>query len=570
MNEMKEKKRRVKVKPLTFIIIVALVMGGLGIYLMNTEFTSITDKSYYLKSLTKDVKVYNEKGEDRGTLPRGVKVKTKTKLNKVLENKEELKAFIYKDEVYYIKDSSVLTSDVKDIIMEKDIYVRTSQNLRDKDDDMKLLNLLNKGSKVKVLGYDKINEDGTVNKYLVEGNGTIGNIYGKYTAIDYETAIANYEPDKYYTVHKNRGNKYGGDAGNLDYYPTDKPKFENNVMPTKVYALYLNNTKEVINNVSSYIEFAKTTKINAFVVDIKDSAAGGYKSPVMQKYSKTSYEKAFNEMDDYKAAIKKIKDAGFYVIGRITTFKDEYYIKDHEDHAIANAKTSKPLLHNNSYWPSAFIREVWEYNVLLAKEAVTEMGFNEIQFDYIRFPDGTGKLERQGIIDYKNTYKEDKAQAIQRFLQYAVDELHKLNVYVSADVFGESAHNYVTAYGQYFAAISNVVDVISAMPYPDHFNKYDYGFDVPVWTIPYDLLSYFSKNYAGLRQKECPTPAIARTWIATYDTIKEPYITYGAKEVSDQIRGLFEGGLNGGYMTWNSASNLAKYKSQKDAYSREY
>lgn len=93
------------------------------------------------------------------------------------------------------------------------------------------------------------------------------------------------------------------------------------------------------------------------------------------------------------------------------------------------------------------------------------MGFNEIQFDYVR-PDGTWDYDEAGTIDYRNTNDESKAQAVQRFLQYAADRLHEAGVYVSADVFGECAEKYVTAYGQYWAAISGVVGAISAMPYP--------------------------------------------------------------------------------------------------------
>ena len=114
------------------------------------------------------------------------------------------------------------------------------------------------------------------------------------------------------------------------------------------------------------------------------------------------------------------------------------------------------------------------------------MGFNEIQFDYVRFPDRIGSIESR--LDMKNTYNEDKAQALQGFLFYACDEIHKLGAYVSVDVFGESANTYVAAYGQYWSAISNIVDVISGMPYPDHFAKGEYGISIP-WEKPYELLS---------------------------------------------------------------------------------
>ena len=71
------------------------------------------------------------------------------------------------------------------------------------------------------------------------------------------------------------------------------------------------------------------------------------------------------------------------------------------------------------------------------------MGFNEIQFDYVRFPDNTDQYEASGDIDFRNEYGETKAQAIQRFLMYATDILHEYGVYVGADVFGETSRSLV-------------------------------------------------------------------------------------------------------------------------------
>ena len=212
---------------------------------------------------------------------------------------------------------------------------------------------------------------------------------------------------------------------------------------------------------------------------------------------------------------------------------------------------------------------MWEYNVALAVEAVKEFGFNEIQFDYVRFPDRTYSLEQNGTINLNNTYNESKAMAIQLFLMYACDEIHKVGAYVSADVFGESANSYVTGYGQYWPAISNVVDVISAMPYPDHFNAHDYGIKEYVWEVPYKLLKSWGASVV-IRQEETTTPAVVRTWIQAYNTIKSPYVIYDADKISEQIEGLYENGLTGGYITWNSASSLSKYKEISSAFKKEY
>ena len=204
---------------------------------------------------------------------------------------------------------------------------------------------------------------------------------------------------------------------------------------------------------------------------------------------------------------------------------------------------------------------MWQYKVDLALEAVELMGFNEIQFDYVRFPDGTWYYE-DWELDYRNTYNESKAQAVQRFLMYAADRLHDAGVYVSADVFGECAEAYVCSYGQYWPAISNVVDVISAMPYPDH---YAASGDWLPWEHPYDTMYGFGAD-AAERQTETASPAVVRTWIQCYNAFVEPYTYYGPSQVSDQIQALEDTGNTGGYMTWHGASSTGKYYSLMPAF----
>ena len=561
---MKKKKRRLKIKNLIIIlvIIVALIFSFCfyRAYVRKNE-----NEKRFLGSDTLTVSLYNENLESVKEIIRGEEVIIYP--NQELE--EEYIKVIY-DEVEYYANKNNLVNSLNDVVFEKEVYVRTSYNLNKEPDSIELLDLVEKGSKLEIIGYDTLLSDGNVLMYKVKTEaGSEGYFYQKYTVKDKETSLLNYDADGVYKTHSTRKDIYGGgDGASLDYYPVEKVTFENNKMPENVYSLYLNGTKGVISKVDDYIEYAKTTKINAFVVDIKDSGVSAYASNVMKEYSKTSYDKALNTFDSYKSAIKKIKDAGFYVIGRITTFKDTYYITDNKSDAISD-KSNNPLKHQSSYWPSAYNRDVWEYNIALAKEAVLEMGFNEIQFDYVRFPDGLRTKEKQGTVDYKNTYNETKAQAIQRFLMYATNELHKLNVYVSCDVFGESSWGYVTSYGQYWPAMSNVVDVISAMPYTDHFGN-SYGGHTNPWEYPYDTMLTWA-NTASERQKETPTPAIARTWITAYNTpYWNPTVNYNGDELSSQINALYKKGLNGGYMTWLSSSNLTKYKYQKSAFTKEY
>jgi hypothetical protein len=544
-------------------IIWIILKGMFGMIINPNQVSYLTNTSDY------NINLYNNNFKIVDSVPRGLKVIVNNK-NKEENNNKLFYMIKINNKDYYVANENIV-KDKKDIISEDKVYVRTSINLLDNIKDTKLGRLVLKGEELKVLSYDKINDKGIVNVYKVSNGKDEGYIYGKYVVLNKESSLLNYDQNNSYLIHSKRLNAHGGGAaGNLDYYPVDKKVFKDNIMPDPVYALYLTSSSATINNIDKYIELVKDTKINAFVVDIKDNQVPGYKSLVMKKYSITNYNRANNSVEAYRAAIKKLKDAGFYVIGRITVFKDYYYALDHPENTILDTRTNQPFMHGNTYWPSPFQRDVWEFNVELAKEAVREMKFNEIQFDYIRFPDRTNTFESAGYMNFRNTYNEEKAQAVQRFLMYATDQLHQLKVYVSGDVFGESAHTYVTAYGQYFPAMSNVLDVISAMPYPDHFSKFEYGFKEVVWTVPYQILNHWGSKYAIKRQGEIPSPAKVRTWIQAYDTIREPFIKYNAKEVEDQIKGLFDAGLNNGYMTWNSSSNIEKYRAQLSAYSKNY
>lgn len=564
-----------KVKSRYTLLILMILTTTVIVYAVNFMLRPVTtDKTSlkYIASSNVSVPLYDKDFKQVSQIYRGTKVATYS--NQINDEKGNNYLRISYEKHFFYIDINNLTDDKQNIIKEEKIYVRTPATIYKNIDTGEILSLGKKGEELHVIGYDVVDENGEVNSYKIKVGDKEGYIYRKYVLFDKVKSLEHYEPSKYYDIHNTRGNRYGGGhAGNLDYYPVIKPKFEDNIMPEKVYALYLNGGSNTIGNIDAFIDYAKATKINAFVVDIKDSGSPGYKSKVYEQLSPTNFKYANNSFEKYKNAITKLKEAGFYVIGRISVFKDRYYCLDNPNNAILNTKTKKPYLHDNTYWPSPYQRSVWEFNVNLAKEAVIEMGFNEIQFDYVRFPDRTGPAERNGTMDFRNYYGEEKAQAIQRFMMYAVDEIHKLNAYVSIDVFGESAYTYVTAYGQYWASLSNIVDVISGMPYPDHFNKYDFGFKEPVWTMPYELVNLWGSKYVMARQKEIPTPAILRTWIQVSDvpSYKHPGgYAYGVSQIDAQIRGLFDAGLTDGYMTWLSSSNLERYKSQKDVYNKEY
>lgn len=562
---MAKKKRKLNVKKI-LLCLVALILLILGIvfgFKMVKERFSNPYQVVYIASEDATIPLYDDTYNEIDKIVRGSEVKEYEKKVTNKETNEQYSKIEYKGEKYLIKLNST-EKDIKNVVREKEMFVRTNVTVYENYDSVDILSYVKKGEKLDITGYDKLNSDGTVTMYKFKYSDIEGYAYSKYLVNNKEDALKNYDEEGNYVYHSTGlADPYKvGMAGSLDFYPNIKPKFEDNVMPETARTLYINGS--AIKNVDSYIKVAKEIGANAFVVDIKDGVLA-YESSVAKEYTPYAYARALDSLENYKNNVKKLIDAGFYVIGRIVVFNDTHYAQDNKDDVIVYK--SNGALFGGQSWISPYCRSVWEYNVKLALEAVREVRFNEIQFDYVRFPDRTGSVNNQ--LNFRDKYGETKAQAVQNFLMYATDEIHKVGAYVGADVFGESAGSYVTGYGQYWPAISNVVDVISGMPYPDHFNAHAYGIKEIVWTVPEKLMTYWSKDVAS-RQKTIDTPAVVRTWIQSYNAIHAPNIVYGDAEIQAQIRGLYANDLTGGWMTWSSSSNLEKYRSFTKAFKVNY
>lgn len=559
MNK-RRKKRKLNLKKIIALIIILLVVAVISIFaIKGLKKVVIPPKDMYVASNTNTVLTYvldeEENLKESENLVRGTKVKY-AKKTIAIDEKTYAEVEYNKKKYYILQDS--LVNNIKDAVLEKTKYVRTSSTIYENEKDPEIESFVKKGNSLEIIGFDILLEDGTVNMYNIKYGDTSGWVYAKYLVDTEEASLENYNENSVYDTHKDRKYSrelYGGKASTLDYYPYEKVEFEGNPLLKEAKAMYLN--AGVISSIDSYLNIAKNNGVNAIVVDIKDGALG-YPSEVAKEVSPTAYNSAINGLEEYKSAIDKIKEAGIYAIGRIVIFNDTHYGKDHPDDCIVSNASSQ-------LWPSAYSRGAWEYNVKLAIEAVNTIGFNEIQFDYVRFPEAAYNMSMSGSTDFKNVYDEEKAEAVQNFLFYATDQIHKTGAYLSVDVFGECSSEYVTSYGQYWPAISNIVDAISSMPYTDHFGR-----TVDTWSNPYQTVYNWAVG-AAKRQTEIPTPAVARTWITAYNTpYWNPTINYDANKISAQVQALYDAGLTGGFITWNSASSLSKYDEIKAAFAKNY
>ncbi len=540
-------------------------LGVLIVLIIASRTPAISFEEAFIASASKDAAVYtisDETAAESGRLVRG------TAVNKYNET-EEIDGVTYvriedagaeesdtastaessEEEYKYVKEEN-LAETADDVVREKEVYVRTPATIYAEAEGPAIASFAPKGSRYDVTGYDRIGQDGGVNRYRIsytgdDGQPAEGYVYGKYMTDTQEKADAVYNENGIYDkakADKYSFNLHGGKASHLDYYPYERPVIEGKEFCSDARAMYLNCAAVV--NYGPYVDLVKSSGCNAVVLDIKDGVLA-YKSEVAKELSPHSYKTAYVSVDEYKAGVDAYRETGAYLIGRIVVFNDPIYAKDHPENCIKYAGSTD--------WPSGFSRGVWEFNVRLAQEAIREFGFDEIQFDYVRFPESSYDMSKSGEADFRNKYGEEKGQAIQNFCLYAADQIHEAGAYFSIDVFGESAYGYMTAYGQYWPGLSNIVDAISAMPYTDHMGV-DGG-----WEHPYSIMKSWGKK-ANKQQKKLEHPAVARTWITGYDTPHwGPVVNYGPAELKAQIKGLKDAGLDGGFIPWNAASSYEKY-----------
>lgn len=483
-------------------------------------------------------KTYLEDGEavvDKVQIPKGTKVK-------VYEKKDKTSIIVYNKNKFTVNNKN-LTKHFEDAIQTDYVYCRRLVNLRESKGGKLSKAIVKKGEKIKVLSIDQNDWDektGKIRWYKISKNNKSYYVSGEYVETSKKLALKNYANNISYSTYWDDYYKdgYAKDAyiSQVDYKPQKKQSYKGNVMPDTVKAIHVS-MNNFVNN-QSYIENLKG--INTVIVEAKnDEGSIFYDSNVCDEYLSDpdlAVENTVVSKKELKKIIKKYRKKGIYCVSRIVAFKDPVFAKDNPKESLTD-KHDNLVVYNNQYWPSAYSRKAWMYNVAIAKECA-DLGFNEIQFDYVRFPDGTANSEIN--LDFHNTYKESKVAAVQGFLQYAKEELSPKGVYVAADIF---AWPIVACddqdIGQFLPAIANVVDVVSPMPYLDHFAKGSFGIDDPV-QAPYDTLAAFTK-ISNVQLKGIKHASKYRTWIQGYDMT--------SRELKQQIKGLKDN-KQPDYMVW--------------------
>jgi hypothetical protein len=239
-----------------------------------------------------------------------------------------------------------------------------------------------------------------------------------------------------------------------------------------------------------------------------------------------------------RAVAKQAHAAGVYLIGRVVTFEDPITAVQHPELAIH--KNDGSLWHTNGglAWLNPYNRTAWKYDVDVAV-AAAKAGFDEIQFDYVRFP-SDGDLS---IIRYPGAHAQPMNRTIPAFLRYARARLHPLGVRISADVFGLSA-NHDLGIGQYPSQIGAIVDALYPMVYPSHYTSGEYNLSdpnaAPGATVMLSLRDFRDQLPLG--------KAVLVPWLQDFSL----YRTYSPGDVAAQVQAA-RTMHTGGFMLWNAA-----------------
>jgi hypothetical protein len=290
------------------------------------------------------------------------------------------------------------------------------------------------------------------------------------------------------------------------------------------------------------LNLADSTEINALVVDLKDESGRVYYQSEVPLAIEVGATREFYRLGDLVA---EVEQHDLYMIGRLVTFQDPVAAQARVDLAITNADGT-PFEKNGQYFLDPTDASARQYALDLAKEAC-EAGIHEIQFDYVRFPDGFGSSVRfDGGSAYLGAYNDPAAGdarvgVIAAFLTQARDLLNPLGCAVSADVFAIilSVPD-DQGIGQRTEDLSGAVDAISPMIYPDHYSDGSFGYETP-FDNPYGVID--AALAAGMPRLQAT--AIMRPWLADY--------YYGPSEVRAEIDAAEKYGI--GWMLWNANSN---------------
>lgn len=365
-------------------------------------------------------------------------------------------------------------------------------------------------------------------------------------------------------------------------------------IPEQVKAIYMTSwvagTKSIRDNLVKIID---DTEINSVVIDIKDYS--GFVSFEVSDETLSNMGDKEIRIRDIRQFIDSLHKKGVYVIGRISSFQDPRVVKNRPDLAVRRSsdggiwKDKKGIT-----WIDPGSREMWDYLVALGK-ASYEVGFDELNFDYIRFPSDGDMTD----IKYPFSQNKVKAEVIRDFFSYLKEKLSDTGAVLSADLFGMTTTNTDDLnIGQVLEYALQSMDFVSPMVYPSHYPPTFNGYKNPN-AVPYEIIKFcmdravertiatssiFKLNNSVLITNNTLATSTGTSTSSGYENLVKKYTkeswskfkirpwlqdfslgtpSYGAKEVRAQIEATYDAGLNS-WMLWSASNKYTVSALNKD------
>ena len=328
--------------------------------------------------------------------------------------------------------------------------------------------------------------------------------------------------------------------------------------PDSMRALYVNAwAAGSRSRMAELLRIADATEINSFIIDVKES-------DTFLAYDSTAIPIAREIGAHLRPATKwlpalvdTLNAHGIYSVARIVVFKDRMLAEKKPDMAIRHVNGGLWRDRKGGAWVNPYDRRVWDYNVAIAKEALA-MGFSELQWDYVRFPDVTDAM--RATMTYPGSEGRTRAHNIRDFILYSKAQLRDFHVPVTVDVFGLVTHAEGDVdIGQHWETVIAAADAVLPMVYPSHYSTGHYGFVKP-HAVPYQLirvaLTDAVQRTAFLRDSAKVTVGEIRPWL---EAMSIRGMTYGAPEVRAQIQATYDAGLKS-WALWNPGSKYAEFE----------
>lgn len=317
--------------------------------------------------------------------------------------------------------------------------------------------------------------------------------------------------------------------------------------PAIVRGLYVNRWAVLGQRIWELIDVAKRTEVNALVIDVKDDRGYVlYRSRVPlanQLGADTTLPVPARRI---RAILDTMRANGIYAIARIVVAKDPTLAAAKQEWAVQRRKDGTPWLDEEGKpWLDPHQRGVWTYAADLAQEAVA-LGFSEVQFDYVRFPDDP-RMARE--TRFPLAKGRTRAQVIREQLGFLRERIASLNVPMAIDVFGLTTSDTTDmGIGQTWELFADQTDVVLPMTYPSHYTRGMYGIEHPN-ASPYAIIDHAMKDAKARNAGIAHAPDIV-PWYQDF-TLGAP--RYGVKQIRAQMQAGYDNGIQS-WILWNSGS----------------